>query len=223
MRREFSGRWLLPIARPFARAGRWLWYRYRLARGEAAGAVTYVWSEWRPPDGWALEVRLPAAAATPAAAARWCRRQTLRELRAVGYDADGEVRWRADRNGPVADRAGVVAAPWFCGPGELADIDPAHLEASLLVLAAEDIDAVVLRDGGPERSGGGPESAAAVAGRDHRRLALFSAAAWSYDPAADEVRPRRDDLLVKAIGAEGADGSPRSPAAFHRHRRGPYL
>ena len=50
MARDFSSRWLVPLARPVARAGRWLWYRYRLARGEAAGEVTYVWSEWRPPE-----------------------------------------------------------------------------------------------------------------------------------------------------------------------------
>ena len=219
--------WLLPIARPLARAGRGLWYRYRLGRGEAAGDFTYVWSVWQPPADWVVEVRLPAAAAAPEEAARWCRRQTLRQLRVVGFrDASrgdaGEVSWRADRDGPVAAGDGGGEVPWFCAPGKLAELDPAHLEASLLVMAAEEIDAVVLREAGDPRAAG-PESAAEVTAKEWRGLALFSSSSYAYDAAGDGVRPLRDGLLIKVIGPGGAAETPRSRRTFNRHRRGPYL
>ncbi len=224
MVRDFSNRWLLPIARPVARVARWLEYRYRLGRGAAAGDFTYAWSHRQPPVDGVVEVRLPAAAATAEQAVRWCRRQTLRRLRAVGYrGAVGEVLWRVDRDGPVED---VGGAPWFAAPGDFVELDPAHLEASLLVLLAEEIDAVVLAPAvGPSavRPAAGPDSAVAASAREWRRLALFSSRAWTYEAAVDEVRPRRDQLLVKVVGPEGAADPPRDPRTFHRYRRGPYL
>ncbi len=200
---------LAALARPLARAWRRRRYRQRLRRGEAAGDLTYSWSEWQPPQLWRVEVRLQEDAATPKEATSWCRRQTLRELCVSGLDESGEVVWRVDRQGPVA--AGDVGElPWFHAPGKLGELPPVHLEACLLVAAAEDVDALVL----------GFEEEEDL---DNRRSGIFRSAAYSYDAAADEVVRTSSSGLVKVIEARGVAALPETAEYFDHHRRGPYL
>jgi len=201
-------------------------YRRRLARGEPAGELRYAWTGWTPPPpGWALELRIPADAATPEAAEAWRRRQTLRELRVVGLAADGTVGWRVGDgdggDGGDGDGApgGTVEAPWFAAPGRLPDLDPAHLESALLVLAAEAIDAVALLPAGA----GEPASEGELCAEPWRRWTLFRAGAYRHDPAEERVLPAPGRRLVKVLGPSGGADPPREAGVYGLHRRGPYL
>jgi glycosyltransferase involved in cell wall biosynthesis len=204
MRHELQRR-LAALLRPATRALRERRYRRRLERGQAAGDFLYVWSEWSPPERWRVEVRLPAEAATAEAAARWCRGQSLRELCVTGFDAGGMAAWRVDRDGPLAAAGGET--PWFHAPGELGEVPAVHLEACLLIAAAEDVDAVEL----------------CGAGEPGRHRSLFRAAAYTYDAAGDEVVHASESGLVKLIEPRGVAALPATAEYFGRRRRGPYL
>jgi glycosyltransferase involved in cell wall biosynthesis len=209
MRAELKHR-LAVLLRPLTRAWRRRRYRHRLEQGRAAGDFVYRWSEWSPPQRWRVEVRLREDAATADEAVRWCRRQTLRELCVAGFDAGGEVAWRVDRDGRVAAEE-VGETPWFGAPGELGELGelPAvHLEACLLVAAAEDVDAVLL-----ERAGGD--------GGNH--FGLYRSGAYAYDAAAGEAVRASDAGLVKRIEAGGVAALPETAEVYGRRRRGPYL
>ncbi|MEE8524539.1 MAG: glycosyltransferase family 4 protein [Thermoanaerobaculia bacterium] len=211
---------LATLVRPLTRTWRRWRYRRRLARGEAAGDFVYVWSEWRPPASWRVEARLREHAATSADAARWCRRQTLRELCVTGFRDGGEVAWRVDRDGPL-DPEAIGEAPWFYAPGELGELPPVHLEACLLVTAAEDVDAVVMQL--PDTEAAGLATAADAVGDAGRSRALFRSTAYDYLPAEDAIRPAADTELIKMVEPRGVAALPKTADYFGRRRRGPYL
>ncbi len=193
-------------------------YRRQLAAGEAAGELTWVFDP-EPPPPPLVEVRLPAGVGREAAA-RWCSRQTLAELRAVGLAADGGEAWRVQEDGDLNDRQ---PAPWFAAPGALPDVLPIHLESCLLVAAAERVDAVVLGERAAPGTAPDLDRAADAASPQARPFTLYSSHSWTYDAVGDSVTPVGDDLLIKLIGAEGVGHPPRDVAHFNGHRRGPYL
>ncbi len=193
-------------------------YRRALRRGGPAGELTWVFDP-APPPLPLVELRLPSSVPRDEAAV-WVRRQTLPELRAIGMDPDGTVMWRLE---PVQDDRRGAPAPWFAAPGGLPDVLPSHLESSLLVAAAEGVDAVVLCEGiahAPPDPIGEPAAAARFPARPY---ALFAADSWSYDAASDTVEPSREDVLVKSIGPAGVGTMERRAATFNTNRRGPYL
>lgn len=193
-------------------------YRRLLASGEPAGELTWIYDP-EPPPPPLVEVRLPAAVGRESAR-RWCDRQTLSELRAVGVNRDGSIAWRIEPDhDPVDDRA----APWFAAPSGLPEVLPIHLESCLLVASAECLDAVVLGERIAVGIDESLESAASAASPASRPITLYSTEAWAYDPATDSVSPTRDDLVVKVIGTAGVGGLPRDRIHFNERRRGPYL
>jgi len=192
-------------------------YRRALARGEPAGELGFVF-DLSPPPPPLVELRLPATVDRSAALA-WRARQTLPELRIVGVGPDGRERWRIAPE--LIDDA--VTAGWFAAPGGLPDVLPDHLESCLLVASAETVDAVVLDDAAAPPLELGAATALQVAEPPLRELALFSAAAWRWDPTADRVLPARDRLLVKLIGRHGIGTLGRDPVPATATRRGPYV
>jgi hypothetical protein len=71
---------------------------------EPAGALAHHFSDWQSPDSPLVELRLRADGPNGVdhdEARRWCRRQTLAELRAIGIRADGVEAWRIE---PEDDR-----------------------------------------------------------------------------------------------------------------------
>ncbi len=216
MRDPWTTRWRRRLGRPLAAALRGWRYRRALRRGEAAGEITYQLSPRRPPAGGVV-VWL-AAATTRDDAVAWCRRQTLPELAAAALDA-GEELWRVTAEGPVEAATGADPGAFYA-PGELPELDPGHLETCWLVLAAEEVDAVVLL------AAADPEPAAAddLGRRPWRRLSLFSAAAWRYDAATGTIVPRGGrGRRVKVLGHGAATEVPRHRHTWGRRRRGPYL
>ena len=192
-------------------------YRRALARGEPAGELGFVFDPSPPPPPL-VELRLPATADRSAALA-WRARQTLPELRIVGVGPDGRERWRIAPE--LIDDA--VTAGWFAAPGGLPDVLPDHLESCLLMAAAEAVDAVVLDD-----AAGPPLDLAAMTAPEAaqpplRALAVYSAAAWRWDPATDRVAPARDRLLVKLVGRHGIGALDGPPSPATATRRGPFL
>jgi hypothetical protein len=191
--------------------------RHALARGEAAGEHDWVFDPAPPPPPL-VELRLPDTV-EHAAALDWRDRQTLPELRIVGVNPDGSERWRIAPE-RVDD---ATAAGWFAAPGDLPKLLPAHLESCLLVAAAEVVDAVVLDDGPDAPLALEAVRVTDVAEPPLRALALYAAASWRWDPAADRVRPTRDRLLVKLIGRHGVGTLSGAPTPATATRRGPYL
>jgi glycosyltransferase involved in cell wall biosynthesis len=198
-------------------------YRRALARGEPAGALAYRFVDWEQPDPALVELRLRAdgpGAVAYADALRWCRRQTLSELRAVGFRADGEEAWRIE---PGDDRLAGVDASWFAAPGSLPDVISAHLETCMLTAAAEAVDAVVLLERVAAFSGEAVADIDAVHRAALRPWALYRRDAYTWNAATDTVRPSRGGRLAKLIGTAGVADIPFTSATFNRRRRGPYL
>lgn len=199
-------------------------YRRALGRGEPAGAVAYRLAGDPVPDPPLVELRLRADGADAVdveAARRWCRAQTLAELRAVGLRGDGTEAWRIDPGDP---RLAAAEAPWFAAPGGLPDTAAAHLESCMLVAAAEAVDAVVVRPpADPDDDDDRVATIDDVHGPAGRPWAIYRTGAYSWRPAADAVAPTARHRLVKLIDREAAVDPPPDAALFHRTRRGPYL
>lgn len=198
-------------------------YRRALRKGDPAGAMAYSFTDWPTPDPPLVELRIQTGGQDGfglAEAQRWCRRQTLTELRAIGVRADGTEVWRIE---PEDGRLEAVAAAWFAAPVTLPEVVAAHLESCMLVAAAEAVDAVVLR----ERVGS--RIAESINGIDDvhqavlRPWALYRTDAYDWDPATDTVSPIRSGRLAKLIDTTGVADLPTTEATFNRHRRGPYL
>lgn len=217
---------LAPFARPVREAGRWLLYLPQRLLGRPAGSMAYAFEPWRPAGPLHVELHLRGegpGAVTREAADAWCAAQTLRELTALGYDASGRLLWRLGGDGEPADEASGAPALYFAAPGRLPEVYPAFLESAVLVAAAEAIDAVLLRERLPDAGGAAAEPADLLTA-DLRPYVLWSAAAYDYDAAGDEVRPRGGRRLVKVIDAAGVGGPPpRDRVHFGARRRGPYL
>lgn len=192
-------------------------YWLQLYRDQPAGDLVLVDRGLPPPGPLRVEVRLSAERVARDEAAAWCDGQTLCGLAAVGFDRDGREVWR------VGQPAGSAHVPWFAAPGRLPEVEPAFLESAALVAVAEAVDAVVLA----ARSGMGmvpePVEANAALGVRLRQLALYSTAAYAWDPGTDLVRPLTDRVLVKLVSPGGAGQEPRTPETFNRTRRGAYL
>lgn len=215
--------------RPFAGLGRRLVYLPRLALGKASGHLRYGFRPSTPPGPW-VEIRLAKSSPVSAAeAAAWCKEQTHREIFVTNYDADGSIRWRIDADGPL-ERSPAEASPsetLLLAPGRaLPEVYPAWLESALWVLAAEEIDAVLLRERlatPPRLSDPDTLLLGPAADPDLRRHALLRADAYAWDPATDTLAQRGGRRLLKAIDSGGVGEAPRDRAHFGRYRRGPYL
>lgn len=195
-------------------------YRRSLATRSPAGSIAFR-SDFRcDPDPPLVELRVVAdghGAVSIEDARAWAAHQTLRELRVVATAADGATAWRIDPDHPSLRGA---RAAWFAAPGGLPEVPAAQLESCLLVAAAENIDAVVIDD----RSAVSPvDDIDAVHGAAFRSRALFRTGVYDWDPGRDRVRPVRERRLAKIIDRRGVAGLPRSPAMYHRRRRGPYV
>ena len=192
-------------------------YWLQLYRDQPAGDLVLVDRGLPSPGPLRVEVRLSAERVAREEAAAWCGGQTLPGLAAVGVDRDGREIWRV---GPAAEG---VPPPWFAAPGRLPEVEPAFLESAALVAAAEAVDAVVLA----ARTGVGmvpePVEASAALGVKLRQVALYSCAAYTWDPGTDLVRPRNDQVLVKLVAPGGVGQEARTLEAFNRTRRAAYL
>ncbi|MEM1205962.1 MAG: glycosyltransferase family 4 protein [Acidobacteriota bacterium] len=219
---ESLRRWLAPFARPLAH--RWRSWRYRSDLGDArpAGEASYVFTQWSGAEGWAVELRVPATRVSAEEAVAWCAGQTLAELRAVGLDDGGEEVWRVDAEGGTDDDSPAL---FFGAPPLLPEVYPAWAESALLVLAAEEVDAVVLAERLAPALGVEPRSPSELTEPMHRSRTLFAASSWHHDAATDRIRPLRPRVLVKAIDTGGTrplePGG--EPAFHHRFRRGDYV
>jgi len=201
---------------PF-RALRELRYWLDLYHDRAAGELVLVDRGGAAPGPLRVEVRLSAERVDREEAVAWCGGQTLPGLAAVGFDRHAREVWRV--GGPPAG----APPPWFAAPGRLPEVEPAFLESAALVAAAEAVDAVVLA----ARAGVGvvpaPAEASAALGVRLRQLALYSSAAYTWDPGTDLVRPLRERVLVKLVAPGGVGQEPRTVETFNRTRRGAYL
>jgi len=198
-------------------------YRRSLSRGEPAGALATRFNDWPTPDPPLVELRLRADGPDPIGldeVRRWCRHQTLTELRAIGVCADGAEAWRIE---PGDERFVAVEAPWFAAPGTLPEVVATHLESCMLVAAAEAIDAVVLRERVGRQIGDSITGIDAIHRASLRPWALYRADAYDWDPVIDTVNPTRNGRLAKLIDTCGVADPPATEATFNRHRRGPYL
>jgi len=198
-------------------------YRRALASGEPAGSLGYRFVDWDPPDLPLVELRLRAEGPEGVdldRARRWCRRQTLTELRAVGVRADGTEVWCIN---PEDGRLATAEAAWFAAPGYLPDVVAVHLEACLLTAAAEVIDAVVLRERVGEAIGESVTDIDQVHRAALRPWSLYRGDAYAWNAATDTIEPTRRGLVAKLVDTHGIADLPATPAMFNAHRRGPYL
>jgi glycosyltransferase involved in cell wall biosynthesis len=198
-------------------------YRRDLASGRAAGSLSHRFVEWKRPDAPLVELRLRVDGGSAVArdeAEDWCRRQTLAELRAVGFDINGAEVWRVD---PTDEALATVEASFFAAPGRLPEAQPSQLESALMVAAAEAVDAVVLRIDRAAFTFQPPIEADAVHTPELRPWALYRSDAYRWLPALDAVRPSHNRRLVKVIDSRGATELPREVELFNARRRGPYL
>jgi glycosyltransferase involved in cell wall biosynthesis len=212
-----------PIATLGARMRAERGYRQALRDGRAAGTTGTRFVDWRPADPALVEVRVRADGPHTVNlddARRWCRRQTLSELRVVGFDADGNHVWRIEPSDPALID---TEAAWFAAPGGLPDVDAAHYEQCLLVAAAEMVDAVVIREGVDPPLGASVQSADAACNPTLRVWALFRSSAYEWRPERDAVEPSGSPRLVKLVDTHGVHFDGDDPAFFNHHRRGPYL
>ncbi|MEL7061976.1 MAG: hypothetical protein AAGN46_18260, partial [Acidobacteriota bacterium] len=137
-----------PRSNPLARAPRALVERLSRAARRLAWStaprpdVQYRERPGRVLDAWCLEVRLDAESVGEAAARAFVGRQTLRELRVRGLDAEDREVYALG----VEDPAAFVYAP----AGELPDLDPTFLETATWILGAEGIDGLWLGDASSE-------------------------------------------------------------------------
>ncbi len=164
----------------------------------------------------AVDSRLP----TRAEAKAWIDQQTLPELVIIGLSGAGDELWRVSRHSAPKH---ADSSFWFAAPGKLPDLLPNHLESSFLVAAAEDVDAVLLFEG----SGPYPELPAHVPGVEcaspYRERALYRSDAYAYHAATDEVRPVKEQRIIKLIDPRDAEATEATARLFNRFRRGPYL
>jgi glycosyltransferase involved in cell wall biosynthesis len=198
-------------------------YHQALRRGEPAGSFSYRFVDWPSPDPPLVELRLRADGADGIGldeARRWCRRQTLSELRAVGLMADGTEAWRIE---PRDERLAKVASSWFAAPGYLPEVISVHLESCMLIAAAEAVDAVVLRERVGSELGDTVTDIKPVHRAALRPWALYRTDAYAWDEATDTIRPTHGGRLAKLIDTSGVAHFPSTGSIFNRLRRGPYL
>jgi glycosyltransferase involved in cell wall biosynthesis len=196
------------------------WLRRALARlsarpGADEGELGFTFRPWPEPDPAMVEVLLSADSVDRTETEAWCAHQTLDELRAVGMTRNGAEAWSV---GPAAPRAA-----WFAAPGTLPELLPAHLESCLLVAAAEEVDAVTLRERVTPPLAEAARRADDVLGPSLRPWTLYRADAYAWDPATDTVRATGDHRLVKLVDTGGVGDLTRPPEPAGRFRRGPYL
>ncbi len=216
---DFPRRLAAPVKRILAARN----YRMALGRGEPAGTLAHCFVDWHHPDPPLVEVCLRADgpdAVDEAEARHWCCRQTLSELRAVGWRADGTAAWRID---PPNQPSTGAAASWFAAPGFLPEVVSAHLESCMLIAAAEEVDAVVLRERVGSPIGDSITGIDAFHRAALRPWALYRRDAYTWDPASDTIAPNHDDRLAKLVDSSGVADIPTTRGFFNRHRRGPYL
>jgi len=222
-RRSWVRRQLGRLTGPAVRLARRRRYERQLARGEPAGDYSYVERTWTDAPAALVDLHLRVSGRDDAERSRvtpWCQSQTLAEIRVLAWDVEGVEAWRIE---PPTDGEPGRPALWFAAPGGLPEALPAQLESALLVAAAEEIDAVVLRERVSPPLDPSLQLADAVTGPELRPWTLYSASAFAYEPSTDSVRPLTADPLVKLVDTNGVGDLPRDVAHFGRTRRGPYL
>lgn len=236
MTRHFISRWSRRLIRPWIWLGRGLRYRFFRALGWSAGDFVYHGADSSFPSGWGVALRLPSGASDLESnrqtdrqtIARWCGARGLPELRAL--DGDGVVLWsHSPGSVSTGPRRPDSDIRWFYAPGALPELDPAHLRATVLIAAAEAVDAVLLVPDGQPSGPTWPEptevrglGAPDLLSPRWRPFTLFRANAFEYSPADDHVVPRRGRWLAKVICQEGAVVVPGHSAGDGPLRRGPY-
>jgi len=216
---DFPRRLAAPVRRILAARD----YRLALDRGEPAGTFAYRFENWLDPDPPLVELCLRADgpdAVDEAEARHWCRRQTLSEFRAAGFRADGTVAWRIE---PPDQRLTGVAASWFAAPGYLPEVVAAHLESCMLIAAAEDVDAVVLRERVGTLIGDSVTEIDSVHRAALRPWTVYRRDAYTWNAVTDTIKPSHGDRLAKLVDSSGVADFPTTHGFFNRHRRGPYL
>ena len=193
-----------------ARLKRGLAYRRDLRRGRPAGDAFYSFVDSQPVESWCLELRLTAERF--AEGRGWAERQTLESLRVT----DGARSWA---KGGDSRAEGL----FFYAPGSALDeADPAFAESAAMILAAEDIDAIVFSGSRVVDSAPAIDSIDDLARGDVRPFTVFRSDAWSYDAERDEVRPTksliRAKILLPRLVEPGAPNAERTAL-----RRGAYL
>jgi len=198
-------------------------YRRALHRDEPAGSLSLSFADRSSPDPPLVELCLRADGPDGIdldEARRWCSRQTLAELRAVGVCADGCEAWRIEADG---DGPAPTEAAWFAAPGFLPEVVSAHLESAMLVAAAEAVDAVVLRERVGVEIGGSISDIDPVHRAALRPWTLYRSDAFAWNPATDAVLPTRAGRIAKLIDTGGVADPPATATYFNRFRRGPYV
>lgn len=191
--------WIAKLPAPLPDLARKV-YR-RLRRGTGGGSAAsfpapasgYRLAGWpeaaRLGPSFVVELHLDADRVPEKAAADFLARQTLGELRILGWSSDG---------GP-AYQLGAAAGPviFFLAPGGLPEVPPGFSESLLLLFCAEAVDAVVLADRGAGLTE--PRQATDVLGAPWRDRAAFAAGAFRFEPVGFRVEPKISSWLIKLL------------------------
>ena len=187
--------WIAKLPRPLPDLARSLYRRIRRAAPPgAAPAVLYRLADWPEaaslgPD-FTVELHLRAARVPAAAAAAFLARQTLPELRILGWREDGEPAYQ------LGAPAGTGAF-FFLAPEALSETVAGFAESLLLLHSAEAVDVVLLADRGARLPA--PASAADALREPWRGRAAFAAASFRFEPKGFRVVPTRSTWLVKFL------------------------
>ena len=184
--------------------------RYRLASNPGRGEVTWVWKEVPAAASGFVEARFEAGVDREAAI-RWCRRQTLLDLWAVGLGERGEIVWRVDREGSI-DSLPAPAPEWICFPDPGETLRPDAWESCRTVAAAEEVAGVVL----PPETGRPAATAAEVLSPPRLHRGLLRKERLDLDSSG---RPAlTEPYLLKELADQPLPGTADGP-----YRRGSYL
>lgn len=198
-------------------------YERRTKRGKAAGTFRYRFTDddrhgQLPLTVW---IRVNGSKGTTSDSGQaWRNRQSMAEVLVLGIDSMGDESWRI---APDGFDLTPDSPSWFAAPGSLPDVLPTHLESCFLVAAAEDVDAVVLLEGARQGSDILNPEANAAHKAPFRSVAFYRSDAYEWDPESDEIRPLKEQRLVKLIDPRDTDSDKPATDFFNIRRRGPYL
>lgn len=137
------------------------------------------------------ELHLEADRVNAEEAADFLARQTLAELRILGWSADGTLAYSL---GAAADE------PFYrVAAGDLPDVLPSFFESAWMLLSAEAVDAVALADRGTAPPL--PAKTAGILKEPWRGLTAFAAGSFDFNPSSFHFAPLRERWLAKILTA----------------------